>query len=78
MAELLMLVQLLSTAVTAGMSVMPLLERASALIQKRHAEGKTVTQDDLMSLLDEGDVIEATVRKQFADTLADPNTPKLA
>jgi len=77
MGEALMLVQFLSTLVTAGVNLMPVLEKVSTLITTRHAEGRTFTQEDLMGLLDEGDEIEAAARKQFADTIADPNTPKL-
>lgn len=78
MNEALLLVQFFSTLVTTGVNLMPVLQKVSDLITARHAEGKTFTQEDLMSLLDEGDEIEAAARKQFADTLADPNTPKLS
>ena len=75
MAEALMLVQFIQAAVTAGLNLMPLLEKVSTLIQKRRAEGGSITQADLEALFDEGDVLAAAARKQFADTLADPATP---
>jgi hypothetical protein len=78
MAEALMLIQLITAATAAGMNIMPLLDKVSALIVKRHAEGKTINAADLKALFDEGDVIEAAALEQFDATLADPNTPKLA
>lgn len=76
MNEALLVVQLFSAAVNAGMNLMPLLEKVSALIEKRRAAGGTITADDLHALFDEGDVLEAAARKQFTDTLADPSTPR--
>lgn len=77
MAEALLVIQVLQAAVTAGMNIAPLLGKVSTLIQSRHSEGRTVTVEDLTALFSEGDAIEAAARKQFADTLADPNTPRL-
>jgi len=75
MAEALMLVQFLNALATAGANILPMLEKVSTLIQKRRTEGKTFTKEDLEALLDEGDALEAAARKQFQDTLSDPNTP---
>jgi len=75
MGEALLLVQFLQAAITTGLNLMPLLERVSSLIQQRRAEGGGLTMDDLASLLNEGDALEAAAKKQFQDTLADPNTP---
>lgn len=77
MGSALLVVQFLSAAAAAGMNVAGLLSKVSTLIETRHAEGKTLTKDDLLALMDEGDDVEAAARKQFADTLADPNTPKI-
>ena len=77
MSEALLIVQFLSAAASAGMTMLPLLTNVSDLIVKRRAEGGTITQADLNALFTEGDKKEAAARKQFADTLADPNTPKI-
>lgn len=76
MSEALLLIQFLNAAVNAGMNMAEVIGRVSGLITERHAAGQTFTQADLMALLDAGDAVEAAARKQFADTLADPNTPK--
>jgi hypothetical protein len=78
MAQMLLLIQLLTAATAAGMQIMPLLQKASALIIQRHGEGKTITADDLRALFDVGDAVQAAALAQFEATLADPNTPKLA
>lgn len=77
MAEALVLIQWITAAVSAGVNITEALTRVSALINQRAAAGQSFTQQDLMALFDAGDAVEAEARKQFADTLADPNTPKL-
>ena len=76
MGEALLLVQFLQAAITTGLNLMPLLERVSSLIQQRRGEGGGLTMDDLASLLNEGDALEAAAKKQFQDTLADPSTSR--
>ena len=76
MTEALVLIQWLSAALAAGMNMAEVLGRVSALINERAAAGKTFSHQDLLDLFDAGDAVEAAARKQFADTLADPNTPK--
>jgi hypothetical protein len=77
MGQLLQVVQFLAAAAEAGMNMVILTKGVSDLIVRRHAEGKTLTTDDLKGLLDSDDEIEADALKQYNDTLADPNTPKL-
>ena len=76
MSEALLLIQFLNAAVAAGLNMAEVIGRVSTLIGERHAAGATFSQTDLMALLDSGDAVEAAARKQFEDTLADPNTPK--
>lgn len=76
MQAALMIVQFLGAAASAGMNLTGLLSKVSTLIEQRHKEGGTLTREDLEALFDQGDAVEAAARKQFADTLADPNTPK--
>jgi hypothetical protein len=75
MTEALMIVQLLTAAVNAGLNMMPLLQKVSDLIKKRQAAGETITADDLRAMFDDGDALEKAARNQFEATLADPNTP---
>ena len=77
MSQALLVIQFLNAALLAGVSMYPLLKQVSDLIIQRNAEGGTVTAEDLAGLLNDGDEKEAAARKQFEDTLADPNTPKL-
>lgn len=75
MGEALMLVQFLNAAITAGVNLVPLLEKVSTLIQQRHTEGRSFDAADLKTLFDEGDTLEQAARVQFDATLADPSTP---
>ena len=77
MEPALMIVQFMKAALTFGLLTLPLLQEVSNLIIKRNTEGGTLTRDDLMALFNAGDIKSAEARKQFEDTLADPNTPKL-
>ena len=75
METALMIVQFLGALAAAGKNIVPYLKPISDLIDQRRTEGGTITKDDLLALFTAGDKLEAQARKQFLDTLADPNTP---
>jgi len=77
MEQALLIVQFINAALAAGALTLPLMQKVSALIVQRNSEGGTLTEKDLFALFDAGDAKAAAARKQYADTLADPNTPKL-
>ena len=75
MQNALLLVQFLQAAVTAGVEMLPLLEKVSNLIQAHRTAGTEFTKDELTKLFDEGDAYEAGARELFEKALADPNLP---
>jgi phage tail tape-measure protein len=52
-------VQLLNAVAVAGGNILAATERVSLLLQQKHAKGETLTKEDLLGLMDEGDIVQA-------------------
>lgn len=69
MNEALLVVQFLNAALLAGLNAAEAIDRVSAMVRARHADGATLSAEDLKTLFDAGDVIEADALAQFEATL---------
>lgn len=65
MAETLLVLQAVSAAIAVGMNAAEAVDRISALVRDAHARGATLSADDLATLFDQGDQLEAEVRARF-------------
>lgn len=65
MTEALLILKFIEMAMAVGVNLADYLTRVSDLVRERHAAGKTVSQDDLDALMDDGDLLEAKIKESF-------------
>ena len=75
-ATAIVVIDWLAAAITAGINATVAIDRMSAFLRERHAAGQEFTPKDLAALFNTGDSLEAAAARQFADTLANPDTPR--
>jgi hypothetical protein len=63
-------VQFLNAIAVAGGNMMAATQQVSLLLQKKHAAGQTLERDELLALMDQGDILEQAAIERARASLA--------